>query len=47
MVSLNACGSYECENRACGSGVFGIPDVAENSPSVASEKQQEALSDNT
>ena len=44
---LSARSSYENENRARSSRVMGLPDVGENSPRVASEKQHGAASDNT
>ena len=44
---LSARSSYENENRARSRRVMGLPDVAENSPRVASEKQHGAASDNT
>ena len=44
---LSARSSYENENRARSSRVMGVPDVAENSPRVAPEKQHGAASDNT
>ena len=43
---LCAQSSYDNENRVRSSGVMGLPDVAENSPRVASEKQHSAASDN-
>ena len=37
---------YNNENQACDSRVYGLLDVAENSPKVASEKQQGVASNN-
>ena len=44
---LSARSSYENENRARSSRVMVVPDVAENSPRVAPEKQHGAASNNT
>ena len=44
---LSAQSSYNNENSTHSSRVMGLPDVAENSPRVASERQHGAASDNT
>jgi len=44
---LSAQSSYENENMSRSSRVMGVPDVAENSPRVAPEKQHGAASHNT
>jgi len=44
---LSAQSSYDNENRARSSRVMGLPEVADNSPRVASEKQHGTESENT
>jgi len=47
VTPLSTRGSYDNKNRVYSSIVLVLPDVVENMPRVALQKQQEVASDNT